>query len=427
MKKTRLLSLFFMFTLSVAPMTSGCGGGENAATVAGVQSTPRPEPPYDWSDTELPSRLEAAMEGWAGDFGYHGVAVAVCTPGWLNWADSFGEADIEEHVAFEVDTQGRVASVTKSFTATVVLQLVDEGRLSLNSTLAEFVPDYPNGENITVGHLLRHVSGIPEIQLVDAYFIASILLFQSHWFTPEGILRWTYLPPPFPPILDMYTFETIPRQPVNEPGEGFHYSQPGYVALGLIVEKVTGKALADVYKKRIIGPLGLTGTRLPRRDDSMDPGGYTNLFGLLEEKVPGESILRFSANSFHSACWSAGGLLSTARDLTVFLSAMLEGRLFSEESLEHATDWSESGDYGMGLYFSEYDGFITVGHDGGLPGGGSVNQYIPDLDVYVGAVMNTDPDWVEAPDLMERVRSALLDEAPVAESSLIRNYASVRD
>jgi len=408
MKKTSLLSIFILVMLSVLPWMSGCADSETTTIT-------RPEPPYDWADPELPSRLNTAMEGLARDFGYHGVAVAVYTPEWFNWSGSFGEANIETHVAFQDDTQGRVASTTKSFTATAILQLVDEGRLSLDSTLAEFVPDYPNGENITVEHLLRHRSGIPEVQLIDAYFIASIILFQSHWFTPEEILKWTYLPPPFPPILNLYTGEEMPRQPVAEPGGDYHYSQPGYVALGLIVEKVTGKDLADVFEERICGPLGLTRTHLPRLDDGVEPGGYTNLFGLLDGKVAGASILTVSANSFHSSGWSAGGLISTARDMTIFLSGMLEGRLFSQARLENAMDWPEGGNYGMGLYRSHYDGYITLGHDGGLPGGGSVNQYIPDLDVYVGAVRNTDPDPAEAPNLIERVRSALLNETQGAD------------
>jgi len=415
MKKIKFLSLFLMILLAVAAWTSGCGNSDTAAVVIQTPSDEqRPEPPYDWADPGLPDRLNAALEGWARDFGYNGAAAAVLTPGWLDWAASFGEADIEQHVPFRVDTQGRIASATKSFTATVILQLVDEGRLSLDSTLAEFVPDYPNGENITVEHLLRHRSGIPEIQLVDTYFIAALILFQSHWSTPEEILQWTYFPPPFPPILHLHTGEEIPRQPVTEPGGDYHYSQPGYVALGLIAEKVTGKALADVYAERIFRPLGLSGTHLPREGDGVEPGGYTNLFGLLDEKVPGASILTISANSFHSSGWSAGGLLSTARDLTVFLSAMLEGRLFSQARLENATDWMQTrpdgGNYGMGLYQSRNDDFITVGHNGALPGGGSVNQYIPELDVYVGAVMNTDADRTEAPNLAERVRSALLNE-----------------
>jgi CubicO group peptidase (beta-lactamase class C family) len=96
---------------------------------------------------------------------------------------------------------------------------------------------------------------------------------------------------------------------------------------------------------------------------------------------------------------------------------MLEGRLFSEEGLANATGWMEiepgdvveSGEYGLGLFRNQYEGYTTVGHDGALPGSGSVMQYIPGLDVYVGAVTNTDRDYVAAPDLVERVRRALLN------------------
>ena len=410
MKQTKRLSVWTLILLAAATFTFGCHGSDTADADAVARPPARPEPAYDWADPELPARLDAAMRAWAGDFGYFGGAVAVSTRGWLDWKASFGKADVEGDVPFRVDIPGRVGSTTKSFTATLIMQLIDEGRLSLSSTLGEFVPTYPNGRNITVEHLLRHRSGIPEIQLVDAYFIVSTLLFQDHWYTPEEILLWTFLPPPFPPIMDLYSGEEIPRAPVFEPGAGYHYSQPGYVALGLIAEKITGEPLADLIEDRICRPLGLTGTYMPRPDERVEYGGYTNIFGLLPAKVPETSVLFASTNSFHSASWAAGALLTTARDMTVFLSAMLEGRLFSQARLENATDWYGGGDNGMGLYRSRYDDFTTVGHNGSLPGGGSVCQYIQDLDVYVGAVRNTDSDWVSAPDLVERVRRALLDE-----------------
>jgi len=404
----------FGLTLVLALVVWMCGCSSESVQNIQDASLKGPEPPYDWADPQLPSRLQEALWLWSEDSGLFGAAAAVVTPGWLNWSGAFGVQNIDTQEPYEADTVGRIASATKPFTSTLILQLIDQGLLALDTTLAEFVPDYPNGGNITVDHLVRHRSGIPEVQLVDGFFILSILLRPHRWIPPREILEWTYIPLP---ILHIRSGELVPREPSSEPGGNYHYSQPGYVALGYIVEQVTGKELAQVYYERIAAPLGMTGTRLPRRGDPLDPAGYTNLFGLLDEKVPGDSIVN-SANGLHSSAWSAGGMLSSARDLTTFLSSMLGGRLFSEEALALAKDWRTiepgdivpGGEYGMGLFRNQGTDFTTIGHDGALPGGGSVMKYILDLDVYVGAVTNTDRDWGNFPSLERRVVRALLNE-----------------
>lgn len=412
MKTNRSLPGFPLIVLIALFSTYGCGTDTTSPNTA--TSSPRPEPPYDWAEPGLAARLQGALDGWAEDFGLYGAAAAVHTPGWLDWSGSTGMRDIQTAAPYETAALGRIASLTKSFTATIILQLVDEGLLTLDTTLARFVPDYPNGENITVEHLLRHRSGIPEIHTVDGFFLLSLLLRPQRWLTPGEVLEWTYLPIP---IFHIYRHAFVPREPVAVPGGDFHYSQSGYIASGIIIEEVTGKPLADVYHKRIFEPLGMTEAYLPREDAPFEPWGYTNLLGLLDEEFPSK-YLGGSANWLNSAGWSAAAIIATARELVVFLSGMLEGRLFSREGLANATDWMEirPGDpddrreYGMGLFRSPHDGFSTVGHTGALPGGGAIMQYIPELDVYVGAVTNTDLGAVGASDLVVQVRRALLNE-----------------
>jgi D-alanyl-D-alanine carboxypeptidase len=412
-KKNRLFYVFLLLLLTSVPWMAGCGGDD--APVNGGGTPARPEPPYDWTDPGLASRLQEALEGWARDFGLYGASAVVTTPGWLDWSGATGVRDRETLEPFDVDEPARIASATKTHTSAVVLQLVDEGLLGLDTTLAEFVPDYPNAEDITVRHLLQHRSGIPDIQIVDGFFILTVLLNPEKWFSPMEILRWTYLPIP---ILSIHTGEFIPREPVGEPGEKYHYSQPGYIAVGLIIETLTGKALEDVYRERLFEPLGMTGSYLPCKGAPLDPWGYTNLFGLLEEKIP-STDLASSPNGLNSVGWSAGAIISCPRNLVRFLSAFLEGRVCSEAGLAQATEYLAvdpedplGEEYGLGLSRQHWDGFTTVGHNGGLPGSGSVMQYIPELDVYVGAVTNTDSDRVEAPELVERVHAALLNQGP---------------
>jgi D-alanyl-D-alanine carboxypeptidase len=366
-----------------------------------------------WNTPEIEAGLAAALQGWVDDFGLYGGAMRVYSPGRLEWSGATGLLDVEAAVPYEADSWGRIASSTKPFTATLVLQLVDEGLLSLDTTLDGFLqgmPDFPYAADITVEHLLRHRSGIRDIQIVDLFYVLDVLLRPYRWWTPEDILARTYGPLP---ILSVHNLEIIPRAPVGAPGETYHYSQPGYCALGMIVEQVTGMALADAYDERIVDPLGLAGTHLPRKDDPLDPPGYTNLFGLLGEKIPSSQLVP-SGNAYISTAYAAGGIVSTARELVAFLEALLGGELYSPEALALAQDWmpddeATSGDFGkgLGLYRSQHDGYKTIGHDGGMPGGIAKMQYIEDLDTYVGAVSNTDADRVEEPDLVERVWAVL--------------------
>jgi D-alanyl-D-alanine carboxypeptidase len=413
MKTYRHLPCSSLIVLVALFSLYGCG--TDTPPLYTGNSSPRPEPPYDWADPALAARLDEALDAWVEDFGLYGAAAVVHTPGWVDWSGNSGMVDTETMEPYGTDTLGRIASVTKSFTSTIILQLMDEGLLTLDTTLGRFVPEYPNAENITVEHLLRHRSGIPEIHTADALFLLSLLLTPQRWLTPREVLEWTYLPIP---ILHIYRERFIPREPVTVPGGDFHYSQSGYIALGIIIEKVTGKALADVYHERIFEPLGMTEAYLPLKDAPFEPWGYTNLLGLLDEEFPSK-YLGGSANWLNSAGWSAAAIIATARELVVFLSGMLEGRLFSPEGLANATDWMEirpgddanRGEYGLGLFRSRHDGFSTVGHTGSLPGGGAIMQYIPELDIYIGAVTNTDLDADGASDLVVRIRRALLNDS----------------
>jgi len=382
-----------------AVMMIGWGCGDSTAT---TEPTP-----------DIEAGLAAALQGWVDDFGLTGAAMRVHTPGRLDWSGATGLLDAEAGDPYETDSWGRVASSTKPFTATLILQLVDEGLLTLDATLDGFLPgmpDFPYADQITVEHLLRHRSGIRDIQIVDVFYILQVLLFPYRWWTPEDILALTYGPLP---ILDVHTMEFIPREPVGPPGAMYHYSQPGYCALGMIVEQVTGMTLAEAYDERVVEPLGLTGTHFPGMDDPIDPPGYTNLFGLLDEKIPSSQLLP-SGNAYVSTAYAAGGIVSSAGNLVDFLEALLAGELTSAESLALMKDWipedsSTPGDfgYGLGLHRGRHDGYTTTGHNGGMPGGQAKMQYIEELDTYVGAVTNSDSDPAEAPDLVDRVWAVL--------------------
>ena len=161
----------------------------------------------------------------------------------------------------KADQRFRVGSVTKTFTATIVLQLVDEGRLRLDSTLEDHVPGViPRGAEITIRRLLIHTSGLPSYPSADYY----------SWLSGEGTSRASTRP--------IDTLRFAGSRPLEfEPGSQWGYSNTNYVALGLVIEGVTGRSYAEELEARILDPLGLGRTELPtkpRLPDLNDPGEY---------------------------------------------------------------------------------------------------------------------------------------------------------
>jgi len=197
----------------------------------------------------------------------------------------------------------RVGSVTKTFVATVVLQLAAEGRLGLDDPIERRLPGLvPGGAVITIRQLLSHTSGLPDY--ADDVFVRGLFDDPRRTWAPrELISRATTHPPLF------------------APGAGFAYSSTGYIALGLIVEAATGRPLADEVRRRIVAPLHLRATSLDAgpRIAGRHEHGYTRYHGArkpLDISDIGQSF-----------AWAAGALVSTADDLARFYRALLGGRL----------------------------------------------------------------------------------------------------
>ncbi len=418
-----LLQIFALTLLSI--LSAGCfdSGSDRSQN----QETSRA---VDFSDPQLSARLESAVQQWATENGFKGAAVHVKSKEGFEWENGTGVVIDGQSAPYTPDTPMRVASVTKTMTAVVTLQLIEEGLLSLDTPLSDFVPDYPLADQITVKHLLQHRSGIYDITLDDRIFRNYLIANTRLWISPQEVLAWTYGDTPDPagphPQIDSISQNAlIPRQAANAPGEGFHYSQAGFVALGLMIETVTGQPLARVFEQRIFNRLALTNTRLAEKDASDLPVSYTYLFGA---NALGTNLLP-SLNSLGSSAWSAGGVISTANDLMIYFEALLNGELLSPASMAlmmtwvvtdpEPSGWNTVQYYGLGFTHKVRDGYSLRGHDGAMPGSGATMQYIEDADVFVTATRNTEfyPEGDErAPvagtaDLMERIKRALYNES----------------
>ncbi|MEV3854736.1 serine hydrolase domain-containing protein [Streptomyces sp. NPDC050095] len=223
-----------------------------------------------------------------------------------------GVGDRDTHAKVPRDGQVRIGSVTKTFTAVVVLQLVGEGRISLDATVDHYLPGLVHGKgidggDITVRQLLQHTSGLPEYE-EDV---------------TDDILKRRYVSPR--DALDI----ALKHPAVSIPGAEFHYSSTNYLLAGLIVEKVTGRPFADVVDRRVIRKIGLRHTYFPAPGETSirerHPQGY---------RQDRSGALRDVTEIDPSASWAAGAMVSTDSDLNTFFSALLGGRLLDRPELD---------------------------------------------------------------------------------------------
>jgi D-alanyl-D-alanine carboxypeptidase len=252
-----------------------------------------------------------------------------------------GLSDQATRTAMSVHDRFRIGSVTKSFVATVVLQLVGEGKVSLDDSVERWLPGLvPNGENITIRDLLGHRSGLfdylDDQRVLKPYLAGDF----GYVWTPRRLVAIS-----------------ASHKPLFSPGARFSYSNTNYILLGLIVEAATGQPLAAELGRRIFAPLGMESTSFPA-SPSID-GAYAH--GYL---VTGKNKLQDVTRVSPSYAWAAGGITSTADDIAKFYAALLGGRLLKPELL-HAMETTREH-YGLGLYQTPGPCGPLWGHDGAI-------------------------------------------------------------
>ncbi|MEV7006697.1 serine hydrolase domain-containing protein [Streptosporangium sp. NPDC051022] len=251
----------------------------------------------------------------------------------------------------------RIGSVTKTFTAVVVLQLAGEGRIDLDAPVERYLPGLVrgngnDGREITTRQLLQHTAGLPSY----TDHLPSFLEIRHRYTEPRE-------------LLDM----GLAHEPTSAPGKGWHYSNTGYVLLGLLVQKVTGRPIGEEITNRIITPLELRDAYWPGVGEQAirgtHPRGYHSSTG-----GPGGDPVDVTELD-PSLAWAAGQLVSTPRDVNRFLGALLGGRLLKPAQLEQmkqTVKMSESSageTYGLGLMRFELScGGYAWGHGGDIPG-----------------------------------------------------------
>ena len=271
------------------------------------------------------------------------------------------------------DTPFRVASISKPFVATMILQLVDEGSVDLDVKLSTYLPNTPIGGDVPIRMLLNHSSGLRNYTDRSA-FIPDVFEDRNRVFTPDEILAW------------------VEEAVTDEPGQHFAYSNTNYILLGQLIERVTGTDLDTALQQRISEPLGLEATRFAtvataNPDDLAAPWSSTLFHGDPDAAY----------DSIASSAWAAGSLTSTTGELATFFEALFAGKLISPEALAEMTEAGLDG-YGLGLGILDHpSGTRFYGHDGGMPGYTSFAAFDPSTGDTV--VVLTNNDEVIAPEL----------------------------
>ncbi len=306
-----------------------------------------------------------------------GMVVWIATPEY-QFEGASGLANVGDETPMSPEGAFRIGSVTKMFTAAVIVQLAEDGVLTLDDPLALWLPDVaeqlPYGDQITVRQMLTHTSGLFNVVEHEAYFTDLFTNLDIDEEAGTASLACVERDPR--DTLERYVYG---KDALFEPGDRWSYSNTNYTLLGMVIEAAAEMPLAEAYRTYIYEPLGMTSTFLDCYEDPLVDvvNGYT---------VSGDTLTDLT-ELHESIGWSAGGLVSTAQDLVAFARGLFTGELLdAPESLVEMTTPAPGSSYGLGVTIEgEY-----LGHEGFIAGFRAALNYSPELDAVVVRLYNDD-------------------------------------
>ena len=260
-------------------------------------------------------------------------------------AIGYARIDATEQKPLTTDSRFRIGSISKMFTATMIFQLVEEGKLDLTDTLAQFLPQIPNAAKITIAQILNHRSGIPNIT------------------PPRGH------EPGMPITRDAMLALVASGRPLFEPGTQSSYSNAGYFLLGLILERVTGKSYAEALQQRITSRIGLKDTYAGTEPLDVSRNESLNYYNTGSDWKRG-------GETHPSVLFGAGQIVSTPHDLARFIQALYDLKLFSRATFDVMTTIRDGEGSGIGPF--TFAGKTFYGHTGGADNYGAWLMYLPE-------------------------------------------------
>jgi D-alanyl-D-alanine carboxypeptidase len=346
------------------------------APLPSAPATPAPDVP-----PAIAARLDRTLTRAQAAFLLPGVEATVIFADGSTWTGAAGMADVAAERPVEPSTPFAAASVTKTFTAALVLRYVDQGLLKLDDPLARWLPAWPNARKITIRMLLNHTSGIPDYFRNPKFDLAMNKDKKRSWTSAE--------------ILEAY----VPKGAVFPPGKGWSYSNTNYLLLGVVAAQVGGAPWEDLVRRELIEPLGLDATYVQAVEEPPAPPAlaYRIIDGFRgptpQVRTDGSTVVPFT--SVATAAGSAGAIASMTGDLARWARALYGGSTVLSAATRRemltfvkAYAYGTVTSYGLGVSRVKFDGHTAYGHSGALVGTRAAIRYFPKEKVTVAVLFN---------------------------------------
>jgi D-alanyl-D-alanine carboxypeptidase len=327
-------------------------------------------------NSTLSANLQQALNSLRNSYGYPGAAAAIVFPDGSVWSGQTGYAIKSSSTAVTADTLFSIGSISKTFVAALLCRLTLRGTVGLDDPLSKYVPSFANAANISVRQLLNHTSGVRD--LFDT-FGNALGADTSRVWTADEILAGL-------------------GAPYFAPGTGYHYSNTDFVLLGMVIEKATGKTVAEQVRSEFLVPMGLAHTfyQLTETVGFAEAHGYTGTASKPTDDSAGQKYIPFVSEV--TAVGPAGAYVSNATDVARWGAALYGGSVLDLATLASMADLSASLPYkpalpyGLGFEQTSVNGQIAWGHRGHLDGFWSSMWYLPGANISVAILTNA--DWI---------------------------------
>lgn len=295
-----------------------------------------------------------------------GMTTLISKNGIVEYEATFGSANIELNVPLLPEHKFQIGSITKQFTAVLILKLVEEGKINLNDSIQQYIPLFPNkGKTIRIKHLLTHTSGLPEYMDWEENHELW-----ANYFTPDELLN------------------LIKNKPLNfEPGDDFEYTNSSYLILGLIIENITDTPYTTYLKSEIFDKIGMNNTYsdYTKTDFNTITYGYTRT----------NDQIKKADYTDRSWLYSAGNIISTINDLNKWYMNLFDGKIISKSTLKKATNSFKLNNgsktqYGYGWYVNELQKEKMIYHGGSVSGFYSTVNFLPKTKTLTVTLSNCD-------------------------------------
>lgn len=318
-------------------------------------------------DPALAESLDETLEWLLVEHDSPGIAASIRLADGTSWTGAAGLADVEQQTLLQPGDHFKVASVTKTFAAAVILQLVGEGALSLDDTLEDWYPGFGRGDEITLRQLLQHTSGIPEFG------------YTTEWIT-NRTEPWTA-----EELVACVDGDSL----LFDPGTGYSYSNTNYVLLSLVIEAATGQGWAAEVEQRLLDPLALGDTRIPQDSWGDIVAGYLDDADMSEDAHPTSS-------------GAAGSMVANAGDVARWGAAYFGGDVLAPSESDARFDdpvmlIEDVYTYGLGVMILTLDHGTEWGHTGASAGYSAWVGHLPDKGATIAVLGNVWPPHPETP------------------------------